>query len=55
MKQKVLAEAQGKTDAMNETYNAAIEANGGDVTKTIIEQNPGGTGNVETDVGSPFG
>jgi hypothetical protein len=53
--EKVLAEAQGKTDAMNETFDAAIETNGGDVTKTIIEQNPGGTGNAATDVGSPFG
>jgi len=53
--EKILAEAQAKTDAMNETFDAAVESNGGDVTKTIIEQNPGGTGNAATDVGSPFG
>ena len=53
--EKVLAEAQGKTDAMNETFDAAVEASGGDVTTAIIEQNPGGTGNAATDVGSPFG
>ena len=53
--EKVLAEAQGKTDAINETFDAAIEDNGGDVTQTIIEQNPGGTGDAATDVGSPLG
>lgn len=39
--EKILAEAQAKTDAMNETFDAAVEANGGDMTKTLIEQNPG--------------
>ena len=39
--EKILAEAQGKPDAMNDTFDAAVESNGGDVTKTIIEQNPG--------------
>jgi hypothetical protein len=53
--EKVLAEAQAKTDAMNQTFDAAVEANGGDMTKTLTEQNPGGTGNAATDVGSVFG
>ena len=50
--EKALAEAQGKTDAMNKTFDDAVAANGGDVTKTIIEQNPGDT-NVTPS--SPYG
>jgi len=50
--EKILAEAQAKTDIMNETFDAAVEANGGDVTKTLIEQNPGDQNVTPT---SPFG
>jgi hypothetical protein len=33
----------------------AFGATAPDLAKTLIQNNPGGTGNVATDVGSPFG
>jgi hypothetical protein len=41
--EKILAEAQAKTDAINQTFDSDLASNGGDLTKTIIEQNPGDT------------
>ena len=46
--EKVLAEAQGKTDAMNETYNAAVESAGGDETKAMLALEPDSQAGIET-------
>ena len=46
--EKILAEAQGKTDAMNETYNAAVESAGGDETKAMLALEPDSQAGIET-------
>lgn len=46
--EKVLAEAQGKTDAMNETYNAAVESAGGDETKAMLALEPDSQAGIES-------
>ena len=46
--EKVLAEAQGKTDAMNETYNAALESAGGDDTKAMLALEPDSQAGIDT-------
>jgi hypothetical protein len=46
--EKVLAEAQGKTDAMNETYDAAVESAGGDETKAMLALEPDSQAGIDT-------
>ena len=46
--EKALAESQAKTDAMNETYNAAVESAGGDETKAMLALEPDSQAGIET-------